>query len=223
LVSAFTAVESEISLQYGGVHELLIPFLPLIGDLPAPQRQALRVAFGLEAGPRPDRFLVGLACLTLLARAAADEPVLCAVDDAEWMDPESALVLGFVARRLYADRVGIILTVGDEHEPPAFAQLPTLDIGGLPHDAAADLLRSTAGVPLEAAVVDRVLTGTDRNPLAIVELGSHFTADELGRLGLSTRTRPDREETPAAIPRPPAPTAATRPGVRAASRGRHLL
>ena len=81
-VSAFTAVESEISLHYGGVHELVIPFLPLIGDLPAPQRQALRVAFGLEDGPQPDRFLVGLACLTLLARAATDQPVLCAVDDA---------------------------------------------------------------------------------------------------------------------------------------------
>ena len=179
LVSAFTAVESEISLHYGAVHELLIPFLPPIGDLPAPQRQALRVAFGLEAGPQPDRFLVGLACLTLLSRAAADEPLLCAVDDAEWMDPESASVLGFVARRLYADRVGIILTVGDEHEPPAFAQLPTLEVGGLPDDAAADLLRSIAGVPLEEAVVDRVVTGTDRNPLAIVEVGSHFTADEL--------------------------------------------
>jgi DNA-binding CsgD family transcriptional regulator len=179
LVSAFTAVESEISLHYGGVHELLIPFLPLIGDLPVPQRQALRVAFGLEAGPPPDRFLVGLACLTLLARAAADEPVLCVVDDAEWMDPESALVLGFVARRLYADRVGIILTVDDEHEPPAFAQLPTIEIGGLPDEAAADLLRSVAGVPLEGAVVDRVVTGTDRNPLALVEVGNHFTPEEL--------------------------------------------
>ena len=178
-VSAFTAVESEINLQYGGVHELLIPFLPLIGYLPAPQRQALRVAFGMEVGRQPDRFLVGLASLTLLARAAADEPVLCAVDDAEWIDPESSLVLGFVARRLYADRVAMILTVGDEHEPPAFAQLPTIDIGGLPDDAAADLLHSTAGVPLEAAVVDRVVTDTDRNPLAIVEVGSHFTADEL--------------------------------------------
>ena len=101
-------------------------------ELPAPQRQALRVAFGLEDGPQPDRFLVGLACLTLLARAAADEPVLCAVDDVEWMDPESALVLGFVARRLYADRVGIILTLGDEHEPPALAQLPTIDSAGCP-------------------------------------------------------------------------------------------
>jgi DNA-binding CsgD family transcriptional regulator len=179
LVSAFTAVETEITLQYGGVHELLIPFLPLIGDLPAPQRQALRVAFGMEAGPQPDRFLVGLACLTLLARAAADEPVLCAVDDAEWMDPESALVLGFVARRLYADRVAMILTVNDENDPTAFAQLPTLDVGGLPDDAAADLLRSIAGVPLEAAVIDRVVAGTDRNPLAIVEVGNDFTPEEL--------------------------------------------
>jgi DNA-binding CsgD family transcriptional regulator len=179
LVSAFAAVESEINLQYGGVHELLIPFLPLAGDLPAPQRQALRVAFGMEAGPPPDRFLVGLACLTLLSSAAADEPVLCAVDDAQWIDPESALVLGFVARRLYADRVAMILTVGDEQEPPAFAQLPAIDVGGLPDDAAADLLRSVAGVPLEAAVVARVVADTDRNPLAIVEIGTHFTAEEL--------------------------------------------
>jgi DNA-binding CsgD family transcriptional regulator len=179
LISAFAAVESEINLQYGCVHELLLPFLPLAGDLPVPQRQALRVAFGVEAGPPPDRFLVGLACLTLLSRAAADEPVLCAVDDAQWMDPESALVLGFVARRLYADRVAMILTVGDEHEPPAFAQLPTVDVGGLPDDAAADLLRSVTGMPLEAAVVDRVLADTDRNPLAIVEVGTHFTAEEL--------------------------------------------
>jgi hypothetical protein len=81
LISAFAAVESEINLQYGGVHELLIPFLPLTGDLPAPQRRALRVAFGMEAGPPPDRFLVGLACVTLLSRAAADEPVLCVVAD----------------------------------------------------------------------------------------------------------------------------------------------
>jgi AAA ATPase-like protein len=178
-VSAFAAVESEINLQYSGVHELLLPFQPLAGDLPAPQRQALPVAFGMEAGPPPDRFLVGLACLTLLSRAAADEPVLCVVDDAQWVHPESALVLGFVARRLYADRVAMILTVGDEHEPPAFAQLPTVDVDGLPGDAAADLLRSVTGVPLEAAVVDRVLADTDRNPLAIVEVGTHYTAGEL--------------------------------------------
>ena len=93
-VSAITGVESEINLDYGAVHQLLVPFLPLIGDLPGPQRQAIGVAFGLEAGPPPDSFLVALACLTLLSRAAADQPVLCVVDDAHWIDAESARVLG---------------------------------------------------------------------------------------------------------------------------------
>jgi hypothetical protein len=222
LISAFAAVESEINLQYGGVHELLIPFLPLTGDLPAPQRQALRVAFGMEAGPPPDRFLVGLACLTLLSRAAADEPVLCAVDDAQWIDPESALVLGFVARRLYADRVAMILTVGDEHEPPAFAQLPAIDVGGLPDDAAADLLRSTAGTPLEAAVVDRVVADTDRNPLAIVEVGTHFTAEELAAWAYLPEPVPIGRQLQQRYLRRVHPTAGRRAGVRAAGRGRHL-
>jgi DNA-binding CsgD family transcriptional regulator len=179
LISAIAAVESEINLQYGGLYQLLIPFLRLTDDLPVPQRRALRVAFGLEAGPPPDRFLVGLASLTLLSRAAREQPVLCAVDDAQWIDPDSALVLGFVARRLYADRVGMILTVGDAPEPSAFAQLPAIDVAGLPEDAAAELLGSVTGSPLEPEVVDRVVSGTDRNPLAIVEVGTHFTAEEL--------------------------------------------
>jgi DNA-binding CsgD family transcriptional regulator len=179
LISVVAGVESEIDLRYGAVHELLMPFLPLAGELPVPQRQALRVAFGMEAGLPPDRFLVGLACLTLLSRAAADQPVLCAVDDAQWIDPESALVLGFVARRLYADRIGMILTVDDAGEPSAFALLPTMDLGGLPGDAAAELLRSVSALPVEPAVVDRVVAETDGNPLAIVEVGTHFTAEEL--------------------------------------------
>ncbi|HEX9517148.1 MAG TPA: LuxR family transcriptional regulator [Streptosporangiaceae bacterium] len=178
-ISSIVGVESEINLQYGAVHELLIPFLPLIDDLPVPQRQAIRVAFGLEAGPAQDRFLVGLACMTLLSRAAADRPVLCAVDDAQWIDAESALVLGFVARRLYADRVGMILTVGDAGELPAWQQLPTVEVCGLPDDAAAELLRSVAGTPLAPEVVDRVVADAERNPLALVEIGSHFTGEEL--------------------------------------------
>jgi DNA-binding CsgD family transcriptional regulator len=178
-VSAITGVESEINLDFGAVHQLLVPFRPLIGDLPGPQRQAIGVAFGLEAGPSPETFLVGLACLTLLSRAAADQPVLCVVDDAHWIDAESARVLGFVARRLYADRVGVILTVDGSAGPPAFEQLPALEVGGLPDDAAAELLRSVAGAPLDPKAVDRVLAGTERNPLALVEVGSQFTAEEL--------------------------------------------
>jgi DNA-binding CsgD family transcriptional regulator len=178
-VSVITGVESEIDLAYGAVHQLLVPFLPLIGDLPGPQRQAIGVAFGLEAGPPPQIFLVGLACLTLLSRVAADQTVLCVVDDAQWIDAESARVLGFVARRLYADPVGLIVTVEGDASSPAFEQLPKVDVGGLPDDAAAHLLRSVVGTPLDPQTVDQVLARTDRNPLALVEVGSHFTAEEL--------------------------------------------
>jgi DNA-binding CsgD family transcriptional regulator len=177
--SPIAGVESEINLHYGGLFELLVPFLPLIRDLPVPKRQALQVAFGVEAGPPPDLFLVGLACLTLVSRAAADQPVLCVVDDAHWIDTESAAVLGFVARRLYADRVGMILTLGDSGEPSPFQQLPTIEVSGLPENAAAELLCSVAGAPLEPQVVDRVVADTEGNPLALVDIGSHFTAGEL--------------------------------------------
>jgi DNA-binding CsgD family transcriptional regulator len=178
-VSAIAGVESEIKLDYGAVHQLLIPFLPLAGDLPVPQRQAIRVAFGMEAGPAPGSFLVGLACLTLLSRAAADQPVLCVIDDADWIDAESALVLGFVARRLYADRIGLILTVGERGAPHAFEQLRTVEVGGLPDVAAAELLCSVEDAPLDPQTMARVLADTERNPLALVEAGSQFSAEEL--------------------------------------------
>src|SRR5215813_590079 len=178
-VAAIVGDESEINLPYGAVHQLLLPFLPLIDELPVPQRQALQVAFGMEARPPPERFLVGLACLTLLSRAATDQPVLCTVDDAHWIDTESALALGFLARRLYADRVCMILAVDDTGVPPAFQRLPAIDVCGLPDDAARQLLRSVTGTPLEPAVADRVVADTEGNPLALVEVGSHFTAAEL--------------------------------------------
>jgi len=178
-VSVIAGVESEIRLEYGAVHQLLIPFLPLVDDLPVPQREAIRLAFGLEAGPVTGGFLVGLACLTLLSRAAAGQPVLCVVDDANWIDAESALVLGFVARRLHTDRVGMILSVGEGGGASAFGQLPGIEVGGLTDDAAAELLRSVAGAPLDSQTTDRVLTGTERNPLALVETGSQFSAGEL--------------------------------------------
>ena len=111
-VSRIAGVESEISMEFAGLHQLLVPCLPRLDDLPPPQRGALRVAFGQEAGPPPEQFLVGLAALTLLSRAAEAQPLLCIVDDAHWLDPESAQVLGFVARRLCADRVGISAGVG---------------------------------------------------------------------------------------------------------------
>ena len=113
-------------MEFGGLHQLLVPFLPQLGDLPPPQRGALRVAFGREAGPPPERFLVGLATLTLLSRAAEEHPLLCVIDDAHWLDRESAQVLGFVARRLYADRVGFVAGVGEPAPQQVFEQLPTI-------------------------------------------------------------------------------------------------
>src|SRR6266705_6699885 len=132
-VCGIAGVESEISMEFGGLHQLLVPCLPELDDLPPPQRGALRVAFDQEAGPPPERFLVGLAALTLLSRAAEDQPLLCVIDDGHWLDPESAHVLGFVARRLYADRVGVIGAIGElVPSQAAELQLPMIDVEGLP-------------------------------------------------------------------------------------------
>jgi DNA-binding CsgD family transcriptional regulator len=178
-VCGIAGVESEISMAFGGLHQLLGPCLPQLDGLPPPQRGALRVAFGQEAGLPPERFLVGLAALTLLSRAAEAQPLLCVVDDAHWLDPESAQVLGFVARRLYADRVGFIVGVGEPAAQPVFEQLPTITVDGLPDAEARELLGSVVGGTLNAQAVDRILADTRNNPLALVELGTQYTADQL--------------------------------------------
>jgi DNA-binding CsgD family transcriptional regulator/tetratricopeptide (TPR) repeat protein len=184
-VCGVIGVESEISMEFGGLHQLLVPFLPLLDGLPPPQRSALRVAFGQEAGPAPERFLVGLAALTLLSLAAEDRPLLCVIDDAHWLDPESAQVLGFVARRLYADRVGLIAAVGEPAPQQVFEQLPSVTVDGLPDPEARELLSLVVGGALNQQAVDRVLADTRNNPLALVELGTEYTADQLsGRAAL---------------------------------------
>src|SRR5689334_10288825 len=178
-VCRIAGVESEITMEFGGLHQLLVPCLPQLDDLPPPQRGALRVAFGQEAGPPPERFLVGLATLTLLSRAAEEQPLLCIIDDAHWLDPESAQVLGFVVRRLYADRVGLIAGVGEPAVQQVFEQLPAITVDGLPDAEARQLLSSVAGGALNAQAVDRILADTRNNPLALVELGTQYTADQL--------------------------------------------
>lgn len=184
-VCGAAGVEAEISLDFGALYQLLVPFLPRIADLGPPRRHALRVAFGLEEGPPPSRFLVGLAALMVLSHAAEDQPVLCLVDDAQWLDAESAHALAFVARRLYADRVGMIVTMGEPttlREPTTlqvFGGLPTVVVGGLPDAEAAELLRSVAGAHLDEQVARRILADTQCNPLALAELGAQFTADQL--------------------------------------------
>lgn len=174
-VSSITGVESEFSMGYSGLHQLLLPFLELLDELPPPQRKAIQVAFGQEEGPSPEQFLVGLASLTLLSRAAEEVPLLCTIDDAHWLDPESVRVLGFVARRLHADRVGLIAT-SNELVPSVMAEtLPTIIVGGLSDTEARQLLIAVAGGPLNEQIIDRVLAETQNNPLALVELGTTYT------------------------------------------------
>jgi DNA-binding CsgD family transcriptional regulator len=179
-VARVAGAEAEMDMGFAGLHQLLVPFLGGLEGLPAPQRQALESAFGLMAGPPPDRFLVGLAALTVLTDAAAARPVLCLVDDAQWLDQVSVEVLGFVARRLYADRVGMVFAAreGEEHAL-VLAGLPELTVGGLGEEAARELLATSAGIQVDRQVSWRIAADTAGNPLALVELAAELTAAEL--------------------------------------------
>jgi hypothetical protein len=173
-------VQAEIGMGFAGLHQLLVPLLGGLEQLPGPQRQALGSAFGLVAGPPPDRFLVGLAALTLLTDAAAGQPVLCLVDDAQWLDQVSVEVLGFVARRLYADRVGVLFSVREgEGQAAALAGLPELLLGGLPEEVAGELLATAAGARVDGRVSAQIVSGVAGNPLALVELAGELTTGEL--------------------------------------------
>jgi DNA-binding CsgD family transcriptional regulator len=171
--------ESEMDLGFAGLHQLLMPLLDGLDRLPTPQQAALQSAFGLAAGPPPDRFLVGLATLTLLTDAAASRPVLCVVDNAQWLDQASAEVLGFVARRLLADRVGMLFAVQDgEEHAVVFDGLPELLVDGLEERAARELLAAAAGGPVDSRVSERIVAETAGNPLGLVEFGGELTAEE---------------------------------------------
>jgi hypothetical protein len=178
-----TGVESEMELAFAGLHQLLSPVLDLLDRLPVPQREALRTAFGLSAGPAPDRFLVGLAVLGLLSEAAADRPLLCLVDDEQWLDRASVQALGFVARRLAAEPVGLVFAAriaGAE-----LAGLPELAVEGLGEEDARALLDSVLTGPLDARVRDLIVAETRGNPLALLELPRGLALGKLaGGFGL---------------------------------------
>ena len=179
-VARVTGVESEMHLGFAGLHQLLVPFLEGLGNLPTRQREALGAAFGMTAGPAPDRFLVGLATLTLITDAAAERPVLCMVDDAQWLDRVSVAVLGFVARRLFADRVGMLFAIRDgEPHAAGFEGLPELRIGALSDEAAHELLAASAGETPDQRVARRIVAEAAGNPLAVVEFGGELAAGEL--------------------------------------------
>jgi AAA ATPase domain len=139
-VATVAGVESEMELPFAGLHQLCAPMLDRLGALPEPQQAALCVALGLSSGAAPDRFLVGLAALSLLSEVAAERPLLCVVDDAQWLDAASAQVLGFVARRLLAESVAIVFGVRDPSDERELTGLPELALEGLPDEDARALL-----------------------------------------------------------------------------------
>ena len=180
-------VQSDMELAFAGLQQLCAPLLNHHDELPEPQREALNVAFGRGVGSAPDRFLVGLAVLSLMAAAADDRPLLCLIDDTQWLDQVSAQTLAFVARRLLAEPVGIVFAARDAGAQ-ALAGLPELMIGGLSDADARDLLDSVVLGRIDARVRDRIVAETRGIPLALLEVPRNVSAAELsggfGNLGV---------------------------------------
>ena len=171
--------ESEMELPFAGLHQLCAAMLADVGGLPEPQQNALRVAFGLTSGEVPDRFLVALAVLSLLAEAAVRRPLLCVVDDAQWLDTASGQVLGFVARRLVAESVLMIFAIREPSSDRQFVGLPEMVLGGLGDQDARALLTTSVPGPIDVSVRDRVVAETRGNPLALLELPKAMSGVEL--------------------------------------------
>jgi DNA-binding CsgD family transcriptional regulator len=170
-------VESEMELAYAALQQLCGQLLDGLDRLPQPQREALGVVFGLRAGEAPDRFVVGLAALSLLADAAGGQPLLCVVDDAQWLDRASAQAMGFVARRLFAEQVALVVAT---REPGGeFRGLPELAVGGLGDGDARELLASVVRRPLDERVRERFIAEAGGNPLALLELPQGLSPAEL--------------------------------------------
>jgi DNA-binding CsgD family transcriptional regulator len=184
-VATAVGVESEMELAYSGLHQLCVPMLDYLDRLPVPQQEALATVFGQSSGPPPDRFLVGLAALTLFADVAEKQPLLCVVDDAQWLDRASAQILGFVGRRLLAERVAFVCAARTGIGDDVFAGLPELVIHGLGDSDARALLLDNVYGPLDAAVCDQIISESHGNPLALLELPRSWNvADLAGGFGL---------------------------------------
>ena len=170
-----SGVESEMELPFAGLHQLCAPFLDHLERLPRPQREALATAFGLRSGAPPDRFLVGLAVLALLADIAEAQPLICLVDDGQWLDRASAQVLGFVARRLAAESVVMVFALREPADIPDFAGLPELIVGPLEEPDARTVLVSAITGRIDEPVRERILAEAAGNPLALLELPRGWT------------------------------------------------
>ncbi len=193
-VERAAGVESEMELTFAALHQLGAPMLDRLEELPAPQRTALEIVFGLREGPAPDRFLVGLAMLSLLSEVAAERPLVCVVDDAQWLDQASAQVLSFAARRLWAEPVAVLFAAREPSDE--LRGLPELEVEGLRNGDAHALLGLAARFMLDERVRERLVAETRGNPLALLELPRGLTATQLaGGFGLlDAQALPDRIE-----------------------------
>ena len=184
-VARAAGVQSEMELVFAGLHQLCAPMLDRLERLPGPQQDALSTAFGLGRGVAPDRFLVGLAMLSLLSEVAEEQPLVCLVDDAQWLDRASEQALAFVARRLLAESVVLVLAVRAAGEDRELRGLPELMVEGLGESDARALLGSALPGPLDERVRDQLIAETRGNPLALLELPRGLTPAELaGGFGL---------------------------------------
>src|SRR3954471_19663693 len=176
-------VQSDMELAFASLHQLCGPLLDRLEGLPAPQQRAMEIVFGLTAGEASDRFLVGLAVLSLFSEVAEQGPLLCVVDDAQWLDHASALTLAFVARRLLADPVAIVFAAREPGEE--LLHVSELEVGGVRNGDARALLNSAVRFKLDERVRDRIIAETRGNPLALLELPRGLTARQLaGGFGL---------------------------------------
>jgi DNA-binding CsgD family transcriptional regulator len=176
-VVSVTGVESEMELPFAAVHQLCLPLLDRMTRVPGPQQAALATAFGLSEGPAPDRFMVGLAALSLLSLAAQQQPLLCVIDDAQWLDHASAQTIAFVARRLQADRVAMLFATRVPTED--LAGFPELIVQGLDSGDSRTLLDSAIGARMDERVRDQILAEARGNPLALLELHRVWTPEQL--------------------------------------------
>lgn len=181
--------QSELRLGFAALHRLVMPYLDRLDRLTGPHRNALEVTFGLTGGPPPSRLLVSLAALALLSHVAAERPVVCLIDDAQWLDQESLAVLGFIARRLHADPIGMVFSAR-EHAGDLIALdgLATRRIAALDTASAHSILDEAVSGPLDPRVSARVIDETGGNPLAMLELVGELSAEQLaGRFPLPRR------------------------------------
>jgi DNA-binding CsgD family transcriptional regulator len=178
-VARATGVESEMEFAYAGLHQLCAPFLDRLDLLPRAQRDAVEAAFGLTSGTAPDRLFLGLAVLGLFSQIGAEQPLLCVVDDSQWLDQSSLEVLAFVARRLRADPVALLFATRPSPAADVLAGLPELRLGGLSGPDARELLRGVVRGPLDERIARRIVVETDGNPLALLELPRGLASEDL--------------------------------------------